>query len=254
MGHGKQRGERRPGARRPTPRPKQAGSGADLERLVAELSAAAAGAGSGAALPTVSADQAVALAAALAEEFDRGVARRATLAAEAGHTIYCRAGCQNCCEIMVMAYHPEVEAIVRYLQAPEQAEVLGRFRAAYAVWRDAVGEVPERLTRLFVEGPPAAYDRLHMEQWGRRVRCAFNHEGRCSIYPVRPLACRNAHALDTDARCVADSPEPAQAVQFIPLDNFLRQATRLLRTAHNAAGRPRDELQAVCAAVHEALS
>ena len=31
----------------------------------------------------------------------------------------------------------------------------------------------------------------------RRAMCAFNHEGACSIYPVRPAVCRKAHALDT---------------------------------------------------------
>ena len=51
----------------------------------------------------ISAEEAIAIAAAFAEEFDAGTRQRAALAAQQGLAIYCKAGCSACCEITVMA-------------------------------------------------------------------------------------------------------------------------------------------------------
>ena len=203
-------------------------------------------------------DDGAAVAEALSEEMDGGTAMRAELAARQGHRIACGPGCSACCEIMVMIYRPEAVRIARWLGRPENAGARAAFLAAYGPWRAAVGDAPERLTELFVGGEAAAYDELHMAHWRRRVLCAFNREGRCSIYEVRPLACRNAHALETADRCRADSARPAEAVSFVPLDEFVHNATRLLRAAHNASGaRPavqRHGLRAISAAVYDLLA
>lgn len=152
-----------------------------------------------------------------------------------------------------MIYRPEALAIADWLNQPENAEAKAHFQAAYDTWRTAVGDTPERLSRLFAAGKQTEYDALHMEQWRRRVMCAFNREGSCTIYPVRPLACRNAHALDTDANCRADSERPAAAVNFVPLTRLLHSATRILRAAHNATSSRRHEQQSICAFVHSLL-
>ena len=154
---------------------------------------------------------------------------------------------------MVMVYRPEALAIVAWLNQPENQAAREHFLAAYPAWRAAVGDTPERLSRLFTAGAQAEYDALHLDRWRQGVLCAFNQEGRCTIYPVRPLACRNAHALDTDANCRADAPRPAAAVDFVPLSRFLKDATRILRAAHNATSSRRHEQQSVCAFVHSLL-
>lgn len=204
----------------------------------------------------VSDDEAVAIAAALGEEFEGGTQERARLAAAQGLHIYCRAGCSSCCDILVMAYRPETLQIARFLQQPENAEVKAGFLARYAAWREATGDTPEKLTALFVAGKQAAYDALHNEHFRRRIRCAFNEDGRCTIYEVRPIACRNAHALDTDAHCSADPPggRPAAAVGFVPLERFMKDALRILRAAHNATTTRRHEQESICAAVHRHLT
>lgn len=226
----------------------------DLERLAAELASDPGYALGARRFPKkVSEAQAVGLARAMAQEFDHGAARRAELAREAGMDIYCRPGCATCCEIAVMVYEPEARAIAGYLQSEEGAEARAWFQDAYPRWRAQVGDAPERLTALFVGRAGPAYDELHLSLWRRRVRCAFNRDGACTIYPVRPLGCRNAHALSTDAFCGADAPRPAEAVSFVPLDEFLKGATRVLRAAHNAMGARRHAQEAVCAAVHRLL-
>jgi Fe-S-cluster containining protein len=226
----------------------------DLERLAADLAADPGYALGARRFPRkVSEDQAVGLAQAMAQEFDHGAARRAELAHEAGLEIYCRPGCATCCEIAVMVYEPEARAIVRFLQSEEGAAALTWFRDAYPEWRAQIGDAPERLTEHFIRRDGPAYDQLHLSLWRRRIRCAFNQDGACTIYPVRPLGCRNAHALSTDAFCGADAPRPAEAVSFVPLDEFLKGATRVLRAAHNAMGARRHAQEAVCAAVHRLL-
>ena len=202
-----------------------------LARLVSELGADSRHAVGSRRFPgVVTDDDAVAIASELAEEFDAGVKQRAELAERANLHIYCKSGCTTCCCVMVMVYRPEALVIARWLLLPENAGAREAFLRAYPVWREAAGEAPEQLTKLFVGGDGKNYDTRHQDYFRKRLLCAFNQEGRCSIYPVRPIGCRNAHALDTDAYCCADPPEGkrAAAVEFVPLDRFLKSATSLL--------------------------
>ena len=74
---------------------------------------------------------------------------------------------------------------------------------------------------------------------GAGGRCAFNEGGVSLIYPVRPIACRNAHALDSNAHCARSAQgKPPGAVDFVPLSRFLTKAKRLLHAAHNAISPP----------------
>lgn len=199
-------------------------------------------------------DDAIALAEALAEVVDEATAARAGIAAKQGMTIACKEGCNACCEVMVMVYRPEALAIARWLDMPEHAAARASFLAAYEGWRAAVGDVPERLTERFVARDAAGYDALHLEQFRRRMLCAFNHEGRCAIYPVRPLGCRNAMAIDTSDLCAADSERPPVTLAYAPLTELLQSYTRLLRAAHNAnAPKARHRQESVCAAVYRLL-
>lgn len=209
----------------------------------------------------VTRDDAVAIAGALADEFDEGVQARAALAAKQGHQIACDIGCHRCCTVVVMAFAPEALRVARFLQQPENSVERDQFLAQYPTWRATLGDEVERLPTSFKSERPAEYDALHMRLWRKGALCAFNHAGVCSIYPVRPIACRNAHALDTDARCVPDPPDgkPAAAVDFVPLRQFLDRATRLLRATHNAtpghtSASQRHHNDALCSAVYRLLT
>ena len=229
-----------------------------LARLVSELAADPRYAVGSRRFPSaVSDDDAVAIASELAAEFDGGVEKRAQLAERANLHIYCKSGCTNCCCVLVMVYRPEALVIARWLAKPENAAAREAFLAAYPTWRAAAGDAPEQLTRLFVKGDGKSYDARHQDHFRKRLLCAFNHDGKCAIYPVRPIGCRNAHALDTDAYCCADPPDGkrAAAVAFVPLDQFLQSATRLMRAAHNANAKSqaRHHLVSVCDAVKRLL-
>lgn len=79
----------------------------------------------------------------------------------------CRSGCSDCCSISVGVLRTEAEAISRFTGRP-MVEADGP-------------EIGVRLADLFVGRP-----------------CTFLKEGKCSIYPVRPLACRGQFNLDSD--------------------------------------------------------
>lgn len=204
----------------------------------------------------VTTDDSVAIAEALADEFDEGAAERLSLATEQGMELACSAGCNRCCTIVVVVYQPEAQRIARWLEQPENAEVRQNFLDAYPAWRERLGDDVDALPKLFREGKQAEYDALHLKVWRKGAMCAFNHDGLCSIYPVRPLGCRNAHALETAERCVPDPPggKPPHAVSFVPLEQFLKQANGLLRATHNASSSQRHHQEALCQAVYRLLT
>jgi Fe-S-cluster containining protein len=198
-------------------------------------------------------DDATELAAALAAETDRGTALRADAAASAGLTIACAVGCTSCCEEPILVGVAETQRVARWLAAPERADARAAFVAAYPRWRAAVADGPERLADLVAAGAHTEYRRAHDAERARRALCAFNSDGRCTIYPVRPLVCRTAHALDSAERCAAGSTRAPKRLGFVPLDEFVANAARLLKAAHAAAGGARDRPAALCAAVYQIL-
>jgi Fe-S-cluster containining protein len=131
----------------------------------------------------------------------------------------CHKGCATCCTLRVLATAPEIFLIAKTIKAdPELAKVL-----------------PERIF---------ASDKLtrNLDEPGRvklRNRCPFIlSAGSCSIYPVRPLACRG-HASYSVKDCVDAAggraveiaySEPHQLVRSL-VQNALQSALR----EHNLA-------------------
>jgi len=168
-------------------------------------------------------------------------------AAEArGLPLACARGCNACCEEPVIVEEPEALAAARWLESEEGAAARARFGDGYARWRAQAGDAPERLAALSADGNAReAYEAEHRALWRKRVLCAFNLDGECAIYPVRPLLCREAHAVETRARCAADSLVPARRLTFRPVDEFMGRAAFLLRAVHRAVReRPAEPLPA----------
>ena len=137
----------------------------------------------------------------------------------------------------MVVYLPEAMAVARWLRSAAGAEARARFLEKYPSWRERAGDGIEREAELNADWTRREeYERAHKEQWQRRVMCAFNHEGACSIYPVRPMLCREGHAVDTNARCCVDVAlvDPPRRLTFAPVEDFLKRANVLLRATHNA--------------------
>jgi Fe-S-cluster containining protein len=105
-----------------------------------------------------------------------------------GGTIHCGRGCSGCCTLSVNAVFTETLAIAPRLDDPRAERLDDHVR---------------RLTRL----PAAATDLIDFLRRHRREMgtCPFlDDEGACSIYPVRPYACRGLIATRDSRWCSAD--------------------------------------------------
>jgi hypothetical protein len=184
-------------------------------------------------------------------QVDRGTEARARAVEAAGHTIACHDGCAQCCHNMPAVFAGEAMTIARWLDRPEQAEVRAHFVARFPAWHAAVADLVERWTAAVAAGDSAAAEEAGREVWRRQVMCAFNRDGRCTIYEVRPNVCRNAHALDRV--CDPSHGEELQTFAFEPLDRYLAHIQPMVGALHAALrsdGAPREP---VCIAVRDYL-
>jgi hypothetical protein len=93
----------------------------------------------------------------------------------------CRAGCAWCCHVLVVVSVAEVARIVRHLQATLD-------EASYTA-------LHERCVALAAERHA-----MSAARWNRaRHACPLLIQDQCSVYPVRPFACRGMNSLDASA-------------------------------------------------------
>src|SRR5688500_10515128 len=173
---------------------------------------------------TLEARDAIAITAAVHGELEHWGRERQGVARSRKLTIACEPGCCHCCEQPVTVYLPEALRIVEWLRRPEHRTAREAFLAAYPAWRERAGEGHDALTRAIAAGDVRAEEEAHLAQWQRRAMCAFNAGGLCTIYEVRPAACRACHALETPERCRADRwsgrrEDLPSALSFVPLDD-----------------------------------
>ncbi len=114
----------------------------------------------------------------------RGVERVVDDAVRKEVPIACKAGCSHCCSARVEAFAPEIFLIAATLASRSHDE------------RRAT------LSRLETHG--ASTD-AQDASWDARRSCPFLVDHLCSIYDVRPAACRKAHSLDVRS-CEAHAP------------------------------------------------
>ncbi len=110
-------------------------------------------------------------------------------------SLACREGCSYCCNYHVHVSAPEAYTIAAHLRAQ---------------WKpDRVNEVIARLS----ENVEAVSGMTVDEHTATNVRCAFlSPSDACSIYEVRPVACRKHHSFDVEpCRITFDDPTSADA-------------------------------------------
>jgi hypothetical protein len=110
--------------------------------------------------------------------------------------VACKRGCDHCCFQSVGVTPPEALAIFTYLtetvSAAELVSVAARVAARHDETRDL--SIAER----FSPAHP----------------CPFLGGGQCTIYDVRPLACRGMNSLDAD-ECATRLRDPAAREEFL---------------------------------------
>lgn len=101
----------------------------------------------------------------------------------------CATGCAHCCHLRVEATEPEVFHIAQHLAA-ELADTLDTLSARL---RQHVTQAQANMARQ---------------------PCGFLVQERCSIYSVRPTACRKAHSLSVQ-HCTTLSPQIPQNLHLL---------------------------------------
>jgi hypothetical protein len=122
------------------------------------------------------------------------VTRLLTLAPEGA--VACSSGCDHCCHQVVGVSAPEALAIFEHVQGTRSAAELAELTAHVQMLRERSRGVPSR------------------ERFSPEHPCVFLDRGRCSIYEVRPLACRGANSLDA-ADCEKRLHDPEARAAFL---------------------------------------
>lgn len=113
----------------------------------------------------------------------------------------CQAGCAHCCHLRVEATEPEVFHIAQHLRAQPAT-----------VRADAISALQRHVATA--------------QASTTRQACSFLVDDRCSIYPVRPAACRKAHSLSA-THCAEQSPTIPQNLRLLVDAEALMAGTAL---------------------------
>jgi Fe-S-cluster containining protein len=154
---------------------------------------------------------------------DSFVANVAAATAEVGHPISCKAGCCACCSQLVTISIFEAEALALWIRSlPEsiQHELAERFNQAF-IKLSAAGLI-DRLVQIGNQDGQSeseSYRRVGLDYLYQRVPCPFLVDESCSIYPIRPLVCREYLVTSPPANCFDPGFLKVAAVQ-LPVQLF----------------------------------
>jgi Fe-S-cluster containining protein len=120
----------------------------------------------------------------------------------------------GCCFQKTMAYAQEGLAIARYLRRNKM-------------------DTPELREKL--RGAGAEMEGSSREDWfhNQRRPCVFLSEGKCSIYPVRPHACRTYFVISDPAQC---QPGVHDGIWFLDVGQFQNLFVMQTKEIHRAIG------------------
>jgi Fe-S-cluster containining protein len=133
------------------------------------------------------------LARSITELTDRSI-RQVHAACHDGHRVACRSGCTYCCMVPVAASAPEVLAVATFV-------------------RERFNEERRAALDRRVEANIAATEGMDMSQRDRvRLDCPFLEAGKCTVYEVRPIACRGYSSYSVED-CREDFEHPGTGVE-----------------------------------------
>jgi Fe-S-cluster containining protein len=139
----------------------------------------------------------------------------------AGLAVSCKAGCGACCRQMVPLSIFEAETLsawIRTLSESRQEELAGRFDQALLSLA-AAGLIDRMVNEDWLAETESARQ-LALDYFYKRVPCPFLENESCSIYPIRPLICREYLVTSPPQYCADPATLQVAPVQ-LPL-NFSR--------------------------------
>jgi len=170
----------------------------------------------------------------VASNINRRLEAAVDLLKREGMPIACKAGCSWCCHLRVELLPYEAIAIFRYIRT--------------AMPKSLADHVSERINAKAEQIRPMT----PREHECAKVQCAFLVDGRCSVYPVRPMACAAHHSADV-AVCEAAFHRPTGQDDLIPQVANLVRSREAMQAAANQAMVNRN-LRRQCIELHTAIS
>ncbi|MCS7314104.1 MAG: YkgJ family cysteine cluster protein [Bryobacterales bacterium] len=134
-------------------------------------------------------------------------------AEELGCKVSCAPGCGACCAQLVPVSEAEARRLARLIEqmpAMRRAEVLERFRRL-RLKLEAAG-LWERLRDTDALRNPDERRQVGREYFALREPCPFLEDQSCSIYPNRPMRCREYFVTSPPAHCADPQPETVRTV------------------------------------------
>ena len=113
----------------------------------------------------------------------------------------CQSGCDYCCYPPVSAAVPEVANIAAYIQSQLSEEEQNR--------------LTQKVAQVYAQVHPMS----GQQRATNNIACPYLNEGKCSIYPVRPLSCRGYNSTSkATCKSVFDSSKKDKAIPaYVPL-------------------------------------
>ena len=145
----------------------------------------------------------------LAQRQGELIDRELTVLHEQGTSVSCRAGCAACCRQFVVVSPLEALAIERHVHAADP-DRRSRWDESHARHAAALSCQPDLMHRLSAFRAARGYlapeegDTLERNYWAAQIPCPFLENEHCTIYPVRPFACREHFALTPAELCAKD--------------------------------------------------
>ncbi len=139
------------------------------------------------------------------------------------HDLACGPGCAFCCHNQVRATLPEILSIARFI-------------------RKTRSEFDRQLLIRDIERHTQRIRGLTPQDIPRDLPCIFLQEDRCSVYEVRPFACRAWHSLNReDCHQAFEEQNPLAPVEHYPerrraAVDFVQGMTRALDRVHIPGG------------------
>nr|WP_315426954.1 YkgJ family cysteine cluster protein [uncultured Albidiferax sp.] len=163
----------------------------------------------------------------------RGVDDVVAAVRDQGVQLDCAAGCSHCCHARVEAMAPEI------------------FQIASALATRPPLELAETLAQLQAHLAAQAQDAsLQDAPWSRRPACPFLGDRLCTIYAVRPAACRKAHSRDV-AACASDAVLIPQSLELAVHAEALQLGTAAAYRQRGLDAQPHELVQAVLLALRD---
>jgi Fe-S-cluster containining protein len=144
-----------------------------------------------------------------------------------GKAISCRDGCAACCRQLVPVSEPEARALTQLVATlPADRQEIVRTRFADAVRKlDEAGLLDQLRQKNADVGTPIVP--LGLEYFALGIACPFLEGGSCSIYPQRPMSCREYLVTSPAEECAHPSRE---TVRRVPLPAQVALAVRTVDT------------------------